>query len=182
MCGAGTIPIEAALMARGEPLLTLPRRPAAALRPPLDVAARDLGQPLFADSAPVIVGNDRDLEVLVAAKGNAGRAGVTGRVVWRRGDLTGLTPDEIGAIAEERGKSAASGLLLANPPYGERLDDADLRLLYGELADTCAKFRGWRAGFLVANEDFERVVGGRPVVKKPLSNGNIRAHFYLYEL
>lgn len=182
MCGAGTIPIEAALMARGEPLLPLPRRPAAAMRPPLEADARDLGQPLFADSAPVIVGNDHDLEVLVAAKGNAGRAGVTGQVVWRRGDLTGLTPDEIGAIAEERGKSAKTGLLLANPPYGERLDDADLRLLYGELAETCAKFRGWRAGFLVANEDFERVVGGRPSVKKPLSNGNIRGHFYLYEL
>ena len=182
MCGAGTIPIEAALMARGEPLQPLPRRPAAALRPPLDQAARDLGHALFADSAPVIVGNDLDLEVLVAAKGNAGRAGVTGQVVWRRGDLAGLTPDEIGAIAEERGKSARTGLLLANPPYGERLDDADLRLLYGELADTCAKFRGWRAGFLVANEDFERVVGGRPSVKKPLSNGNIRGHFYLYEL
>ena len=182
MCGAGTIPIEAALMARGEPLTPLPRRPAAAMRPPLDAAAADLGHPLFADASPVIVGNDHDLEVLLAAKGNAGRAGVTGQVTWRRGDLSGLTPDEIGAIAEERGRSAERGLLLANPPYGERLDAADLRLLYGELADTCARFRGWRAGFLVGNEDFERVVGGRPAVKKPLSNGNIRAHFYLYEL
>lgn len=182
MCGAGTIAIEAALMARGTALLPTPRKPACAMRPPLDADARELGHPLFADADPVIVGNDHDLEVLLAAKGNATRAGVTGQVVWRRGDLTGITPDEIGAIAAERGKTAERGLLLANPPYGERLDDADLRLLYGELADTCRRFPGWRAAFLVVNEDFERAFGGRATIKKPLSNGNLRGYFYLYEL
>jgi len=176
MCGAGTIPIEAALMARGAPLTSRP--PACAQR---DRGARPLGHALFADSSPVIVGNDRDLEVLLAAKGNAGRAGVSGQIVWRRGDLSGLTPDEIASIAEERGVSSRTGLILANPPYGERLDDADLRLLYGELGDVCSRFRGWRAGFLVANEEFERAFGGRATIKKPLSNGNLRGHFYLYE-
>ena len=180
MCGAGTIPIEAALMARGEPLTR--DRPAIALRPPFSEIARDLGQPLFADADPVIIGSDRDLDVLVAAKGNAARAGVTGRVVWRRGDLEHLDPAEITDIANERARSGKRGLILANPPYGERLDDADLRLIYGDLADACARFPGWRAAFLVANDDFERVFGGRPAVKKPLSNGNLRGYFYLYEL
>jgi 23S rRNA G2445 N2-methylase RlmL len=181
MCGAGTIPIEAALMARGAPLLVPPRRPACASRPPLAGAARELGAALFADADPVIVGNDLDLEVLVAARGNAGRAGVAGQVVWRRGDLARLDPEEIARIADEQGKPARTGLLLANPPYGERLDDADLRLIYGALADLCARFRGWRAGFLVAHEGLERAFRVRPTVKKPLSNGNLRGHFLLYE-
>jgi putative N6-adenine-specific DNA methylase len=182
MCGAGTIPIEAALMARGEPVQVRPRQPACALRPPLAAHARELGHALFADAAPVIVGNDRDLDVLLAAKGNAARAGLTGQIAWRRGDLAGLSPDAIAPIADERGRSTRTGLLLANPPYGERLDDADLRLLYGELGDTCRRFRGWRAGFLVVNDQFERWFGGRPIVKKPLSNANLRGQFLLYEL
>jgi 23S rRNA G2445 N2-methylase RlmL len=194
MCGSGTIPIEAALMARGEPILVR-GRPNCATRPPLDAHARELGQPLFADSDPVVIGNDHDLDVLVAAKGNAGRAGVTGKVVWRRGDLAGLQFAEVEAIAAERGRTAKTGLILANPPYGERMDDADLRLVYGELSDTCQRFPGWRAAFLVANprepgapishvaeDDFERIFRGRRVQKKPLSNGNLRGYFYLYEL
>jgi 23S rRNA G2445 N2-methylase RlmL len=204
MCGSGTIPIEAALMARGEPLL-MRGRPNCVTRPPLDVHGRELGQPLFADADPVVIGNDRDLDVLVAAKGNAGRAGVTGKVVWRRGDLAGLQLAEIEAIAAERGRTAKTGLILANPPYGERLDDADLRLLYGEISDMCQRFPGWRAAFLLANpsepgdggppqrgrrpepshvaeDEFERVFRGRRLQKKPLSNGNLRGYFYLYEL
>lgn len=180
LCGAGTIPIEAALMARGAPLGDTP--PACAKRPPCDVPARELGRALFADASPVIVGNDVDLDVLVAAKGNASRAGVTGQIVWRRGDLAGIEPDEIATIAQERGRTAERGLILGNPPYGERLDDADLRLLYGELGDMCRQFKGWRAAFFVANEEFERWFGGRYAIKKPLSNGNLRGYFYLHEL
>jgi 23S rRNA G2445 N2-methylase RlmL len=91
----------------------------------------------------------------------------------------------IADIARERGREVTPGLLLSNPPYGERLDDADLRLLYGALADTCRRFHGWRAAFLVGNplleETFARELG-RPRIKKPLANANLRAYFYLYEL
>jgi hypothetical protein len=47
------------------------------------------------------------------------------------------------------------------------------------------RFRGWRAGFLVGNPLLERIferVVGRPRIKKPLANANLRAYFYLYEL
>jgi 23S rRNA G2445 N2-methylase RlmL len=94
----------------------------------------------------------------------------------------------IADIARERGRPApAAGLLVANPPYGERLDaaDADLDELYAALAATCRRFTGWRAGFLVGSPDFERAfdrVLGRPRIKKPLANANLRAYFYLYDL
>jgi len=177
MCGAGTIPIEGLLMARGAPRLARPARPGI---PALDGAWPD-ERPLFGDSTPVVVGNDVELEALVAAKQNAAAAGVTGEIVWRRGDFRGLDTAEIEAIAAERGRRPG-GLIIANPPYGERLDPIDLRLIYGALGDWCQQFRGWRAGFLVGNLDFERAFGMRPRVKKPLSNGPIRAYWYGYDL
>ena len=117
---------------------------------------------------------------------NRARAAKCGdAVTWQRVDIRDLRPDTIAQIALERGRATASGVLLANPPYGERLDPADLEQLYGEMAETCRRFRGWRAGFLVGNpllEDaFMRVIG-RPRIKKPLANANLRAYFYLYEL
>ena len=92
----------------------------------------------------------------------------------------------IAQIATERGRSPEStGVILCNPPYGERLDEADLVKLYRLIAMTCQRFRGWRACFLVGNPSFEWEVGpvlGRPRIKKPLANANLRAYFYLYEL
>ena len=106
-------------------------------------------------------------------------------MTWQRADIASLTPDTIAQIAAERGRELPTGVLLANPPYGERLADDELEPLYAAIAETCARFRGWRAGFLVGNplleHAFQRVLG-RPRIKKPLANANLRAYFYLYEL
>jgi 23S rRNA G2445 N2-methylase RlmL len=178
MCGAGTIPIEAVHAARGTP------RQAPAL------AALGLGRPppappLFPDADPLVVGCDLDLEVLAAARDNARAAGVADRVTWQRGDVARLEPETIAAIARERGRTLETGVLLSNPPYGERLDEYDLGEIYEALATACRRFRGWRAGFLVGSpileEVFARVVG-QPRIKKPLANANLRAYFYLYDL
>ena len=127
-----------------------------------------------------------DLGVLAAARDNARAAGVADQVIWQRADVTRLAPNVIDDIARERGRAPpATGLLLTNPPYGERLDDADLGALYAALAETCRRFSGWRAGFLVGSPEFERAFErtiGRPRIKKPLANANLRAYFYLYDL
>jgi 23S rRNA G2445 N2-methylase RlmL len=91
----------------------------------------------------------------------------------------------IAQIALERGREPQAGVILANPPYGERLDLRDLEPVYEALAETMRRFRGWRAGFLVGNPALERIferIVGRPRIKKPLANANLRAYFYLYEL
>ena len=178
MCGSGTIPIEAIHAARATP------RPTPALAA---LGITRAAPPLFPDAAPLAIGCDLDLSVLAAARDNGRAAGVSDRVVWQRADVTSLGPEMIADIAREHGRVAPSGagLLLANPPYGERLDEADLHELYVALAETCRRFRGWRAGFLVGNplleQAFLRVVG-QPRIKKPLANANLRAYFYLYEL
>jgi 23S rRNA G2445 N2-methylase RlmL len=86
MCGAGTIAIEAALAARGAP-----------------VAAGDPSPALWPDARPVVVAGDVDLDVLVAARHNAQRAGV--EVIFQRGDLR---TDQEGQ-RQGRGAPAAAG-------------------------------------------------------------------------
>ena len=176
MCGSGTIPIEAFHAARATP------REA----PTLEVLGFDrAAEPLFPDADPIIIGCDIDLEVLAAARDNARAARVADRITWQRTDVARLTPDMINAIAGERGRTVESGLILSNPPYGERLDDRDLVEIYEALANACTRFRGWRAGFLVGSPLLEDVffhIIGRPRIKKPLANANLRAYFYLYEL
>jgi putative N6-adenine-specific DNA methylase len=97
-----------------------------------------------------------------------------------------LAPSLVADIARERGRPPPeTGVLLSNPPYGERLDDADLDELYAAIGATCRRFPGWRAAFLVGSSQFEQILGraiGRPRIKKPLANANLRAYFYLYEL
>jgi 23S rRNA G2445 N2-methylase RlmL len=176
MCGAGTIPIEAVHAARATP------RPAPALAA---LGLARAAEPLFPDADPLVVGCDVDLEVLAAARDNARAAGVADRITWQRGDVARLSPEAIADIARERGRTIETGLLISNPPYGERLDAYDLGEIYEALATACRRFRGWRAGFLVGSpileEVFARIVGP-PRIKKPLANANLRAYFYLYEL
>ncbi|MFT3699380.1 MAG: hypothetical protein QM831_39900 [Kofleriaceae bacterium] len=178
MCGSGTIAIEAVLAARAVP------RKTRALQT-IGLAPDEPAQPLYADAAPLVVGCDLDLDVLAAARDNAKAANVSDAIVWQRSDVADLRPDVIDSIAVERGRQPGTGLILSNPPYGERLDENDLRTLYRLIAETCRRFRGWRAGFLVGNPDFEyelMPILGRPRIKKPLANANLRAYFYLYEL
>jgi len=96
-----------------------------------------------------------------------------------------LAQRRLADIARERGRTIEAGLLISNPPYGERLDAYDLGEIYEALAAACRRFRGWRAGFLVGSPILEEVFArtiGRPRIKKPLANANLRAYFYLYEL
>jgi 23S rRNA G2445 N2-methylase RlmL len=175
MCGSGTIAIEAVEMARATP------RSSHALRA-LGLS-RD-AQPLYPDADPLVVGCDIDLDVLAAARDNA-RSAKAASITWMRMDIARLEPQAIADIAKEKGRTIESGLLLCNPPYGERLDERDLYDLYGVMAETCRRFAGWRAGFLVGNPLLERAffdAGMRPRIKKPLANANLRAYFYLYEL
>jgi 23S rRNA G2445 N2-methylase RlmL len=179
MCGAGTIPIEAIELARATPRAT-PHLV------PLGLARE--AKPLYPDAAPLVVGCDVELDVLAAARDNGRAAKCGDAVTWQRADVAALEPEMIDAIARERGKPPPErGVLIANPPYGERLVDADLRLLYGELARACSRFRGrgWRAGFIVGNPLLEETflpIIGRPRIKKPLANANLRAYFFLYDL
>jgi 23S rRNA G2445 N2-methylase RlmL len=176
MAGSGTIAIEAASMALGMPVWVRPRRPAIASMPAFRELSAIGEKPLFPDAAPLVYASDVDQNACIAAKSASERAHVAEYVHVSTSDFRDVSPR---AISRTRHNS---GLIVSNPPYGERLASSDLVALYRELGRFCRSFPGFRAAFLVANREFETAFGMRPKIKKPLSNGPLRGYFYSYEI
>ena len=109
-------------------------------------------------------------------------AGVESSIAIVHGDFRELTLQRVASLAKRRNPDLRTGLILSNPPYGKRLDDAFLLQLYRDLREFCGGFPNWRAGFFVDNPAFESCFRMRPISKKPLSNGPLRGYFYLYQL
>jgi putative N6-adenine-specific DNA methylase len=150
MCGSGTIPIEAARLAR----LIAPGRDRgfAFLRWPEfnqqvwtklldDARAGEL------PSSPVeIAGADRDAGAIDAARANAARAGVADDIEFNVQPISALTSAE------------PPGLVVSNPPYGVRVGESDdLRNLYAQLGNVIRRQRsGWTLALLSADRRLEQ--------------------------
>jgi putative N6-adenine-specific DNA methylase len=150
MCGAGTIPIEAALLARRIPP-GWQRRFAFERWPGFDpagwqsVRARAQAAILPAGAAPILA-SDRDPGAIQATTANAERAGVLGDLTIRQCALSAIEPP------------ALPGLVLTNPPYGLRIGEAGrLRDLFAQVGHLMRhRLPGWRLGLLSANPMLER--------------------------
>ena len=197
MAGSATIGIEAAAMASGRPIWCSGRSPAGMKLPGLRDYWPSKSAPLFADTQAAVLVNELDSELVAIGRRNAKTAGVEPQLEVRAGDFRSLEREQVFDFCERSGRSSERGLILCNPPYGARLgvldessasssgrvsDPRALRRLYAELGRWCRQFRGWRAGFLVANPDFESSFGLQPVSKRPMRNGPLRAVLYAYEL
>jgi len=147
LCGAGTIPIEGALIARriapgraraergAFAIASWPELPAGEIERQAEAAR---GNEL-ASARVAIVGSDRDPGAIEASVANAERAGVSADVHFVKRVLSAAEPVGDGA-----------GLLVANPPYGVRLSEgADVRNIYAQLGKVAHfSFPGWRVGVL----------------------------------
>jgi putative N6-adenine-specific DNA methylase len=72
-------------------------------------------------------------------------------------------------------------MLIGNPPYGERLGDADeARALYRRMPSLFEKFPGWKSGFLTTHTDFEKEIGKKAVEVKKIKSGNLDTLFYMF--
>lgn len=182
MAGSGTIAVEAACMARARPVWQSGRRPAAEKLPALRACFEQKAQPLFGDTEPVVFAREIDQLTFETMERAVRTAGVEPEVVTSLGDFRDVDPRAVRAEIQARGLSR--GLVLSNPPWGERLGRHEVALfrLYRDLGDWCRALGGFRAGFIVANPEFSAHFGGRPRIEKPLSAGPLRAMFYLYEL
>jgi 23S rRNA G2445 N2-methylase RlmL len=181
MAGSGTIAIEAALMGRGAPLWTAQHQPPGARVPGFSALADAPAPPLFPDTGPVVIANEIDTRMIAALRANVAAAGVAPYVTAHHGDFRALTPSHVVRFVRERGAVLTDGLIVCNPPYGERVGAGATDALYADLRRWLREFRGWRAAFLVANPRFEEIMGMRPLVKKPLSASALKGYFYLYQ-
>lgn len=153
-CGAGTIPIEAALIAcriapghgRRFAFMEWPSHQDAAWRDLLD-DARSMQR---AAPAP-LAGSDRDAGAIAAARANADRAGVAEVVTFTAGAVSAARPP------------AGTGLVATNPPYGVRVGGGgtkDVRNLYARFGTVLrAHFDGWRLAAYVPAPALARQLG-----------------------
>src|SRR5207237_2165724 len=96
------------------------------------------------------------------ALSNVEKAGLRGIVHIERKSLADCAPLP----------NLPSGVLVTNPPYGERMDDAHLEELYAQLGDVLRqRFLGWEAHVLTGNRELAKRIGLRPSRRLPLWNG-----------
>jgi 23S rRNA (guanine2445-N2)-methyltransferase / 23S rRNA (guanine2069-N7)-methyltransferase len=183
LCGSGTLPIEAALMAadvapglrRAQWGFLGWRGHDAALWKTLHDAAQARAQAGLQALRPVFFGFDENPTVLNEAKRNAQEAQLSGFIHFGRQTLEHLhRPHEL----------EQPGLLITNPPYGERMGvDEDVIALYRLLGEKLkTEFRGWRAGIIAADEAHGHVLGLRADKRYKLYNGAIECTLLTFEI
>jgi putative N6-adenine-specific DNA methylase len=177
MCGSGTILVEAALLAYN-------------IAPGLYrgynfgfVAWQDFNRELFeevlagarAQRLPAgeidIIGSDIDPDYIDAARNNITEAGLEDEIRLRVGDL------------KDAQRVGEQGLVVLNPPYGERIGSSDLNELYRTIGDTLkTNFSGYDAYVFTGNLEAAKHIGLRTSRRIPLYNGPIECRLLKYEL
>ena len=171
-CGSGTIPIEAALIAKN-------RAPGIRRR----FAAEQFGW----ISAEVwqnargeaidkefkgnyrILGSDNDPKCVSLAMANARKAGVAEIIEFMDGDATKMSlPTD-------------SGIIVCNPPYGQRMmEQQSAQRLYAALGRHLKFADGWKKYIITSEPEFEHYFGRRADKKRKLYNGMIKCDYYMF--
>ncbi len=186
-CGSGTIAIEATLYAfnvapgfgRRFALENLPIYNAERAQQIRDEEAAKIRT----DVEVRITGSDIDNAAVERSKKNAEYACVmAGRALKSIGISAHIPrPDFIQSDFADLAAPYDEGLILCNPPYGERLGDADqARELYKNMQSLWTDFNGWDIGIITSNEEFQENFGHKTSAIKKLKAGNLDTSFYIY--
>ena len=181
MCGSGTLTVEAALIAADIAPGLLRRHwgfagwlgHEPALWDRLIAEAEERRSAGLARLGSVR-GYDRDPSAIRIALANLARAGLAGRVHFERRELADCTP----------GREGDRGLVIVNPPYGERLGaGSDLPALYAQLGAVLReRFLGWRAAVFTGNPELGHELGLRARRYHSLYNGPIECRLLHFEI
>jgi len=173
-CGSGTIPIEAALAA-------INRAPGLNR----SFAAEDwtwADKSIWAEAKAEAVskefqgeykiwGGDIDSKCIEISKENARRAGVSEYINFEISDATTFYRE-----TENR-----TGIILTNPPYGERvMQQNEAEELYRIFGEATRKLDNWKMYILSSHTEFERTFGKTAVKKRKLYNGMIKCDLFMY--
>ena len=173
MCGSGTLPIEAALIARNIAPGVFRKSFAFEKWPDFDA---ELWSDIYNDDSQErefthkIYGSDASFYAIQQATKNVKSAGVAQDVELRQVRLEELKGGE--------------GLVMINPPYGERLaSNKDMEDLYGKIGTALKHhFAGAKAWIISSNEAAMKCIGLKPSKKMRLLNGELDCQFNCYEL
>lgn len=181
MCGSGTLPVEGALIAAdiapgllrrywgflgwGQHRPEIWNRFIAEARERRTAGLEMLGS---------IRGYDREPRAVQIALVHLAQAGLAGRIHFERRELDDCSP----------GRDGDRGLVVANPPYGQRLGtSSDLPALYARLGSVLKeRFLGWRAAVLTGNPELGKHMGLRAHRLHSLYNGPIECRLLHFEV
>ena len=171
-CGSGTIPIEAALIAKNR-APGLNRSFTAMDWPVFDrlvwARERDAARAREFRGDYRIFGSDIDPRALDIARENARRAGVDDVVHFELAD------------AMEFSRKTERGIIVTNPPYGERImEKKEAERLYAGFGRAWSQTENWRLYLLSSHTEFERTFGKKADKKRKLYNGMIKCDLFMY--
>ena len=176
MCGSGTLPIEAAMIAGNIP-------PGVYRKEYGFQKWKDYDKVLFDkivesslkkinDVKPLIIGSDISNNVVRKARQNVLEAKVD--------DVVRITCMAFEEFDPPQGKS---GVVIFNPPYGERMDKDDLQQLYKSIGDTLKKkYAGYTAWVITSNLEAAKSIGLHHTRRITLYNGGLECKFLRYEM
>ncbi len=173
MCGSGTIPIEAALIAKNiapglgrdfdsEKWYFVPQN--------LWDEARDEAYDVIIEEDEFrIHGSDIDEEAISLARYHAKKAGVEETIHFQRLPVSDIS------------SRYKYGIIICNPPYGERLGDSDsVENLYREMGKVFRRFDSWSHYIITSHLEFEKYYGKKADKKRKLYNGRLLCNYYQY--
>ncbi len=173
MCGSGTLLIEGALLAHNvapglhrnfsaERFAVLPQNIWAQERE----RARSFEK---TDTDFLAFGSDIDKNAVTIAEACVKQTPFFNKIHFEVKDLTAFSP------------KTERGTLLCNPPYGERLLDAEsVRKLYRVMGERFVQKNGWSYSIISPDEDFEALFGRKADKRRKLYNGMIKCQVYMY--
>ena len=171
-CGSGTIPIEAAMIAKNKAPGAYRRFSAEAfawMDPKLWGEVRTEAKNREFHGNYRILGSDNDPKCVSLAMANARKAGLGDLIDFRDGDATKLS------------LPCDEGILICNPPYGQRMmEQQSAQRLYAALGRHLKFADGWKKYVITSEPEFEHYFGKRADKKRKLYNGMIKCDYYMY--
>lgn len=175
MCGSGTILIEAAMFAKNIPANMLRRQFGfetwkdfdAALWKQVKQEARDN----IREADATFIGGDTVFKVIEIARANAGRAGLAQDITFSNKRF------------EEQRPPASGGIVIMNPPYGERLPVEEINAFYKSIGDKLKKdFKGYQVWILSSGKEALKKVGLQASKRIMLYNGALECKFHRFDI
>ena len=177
-CGSGTIPIEAAMIARNiAPGLN---RDFACTN--WNIISNDIWkeekkaayEAVGYDVSLNISAYDIDRKAADAAKQNASAAGVDGDINIYRMDMTKVLPHE----GLDKNDYA---VIISNLPYGERIgDEESIKPIYKHIKELMHDCPRWSFFLITSDKNLEKELGRKADRRRKLYNGNIETQFYQF--
>ncbi|MCC7403073.1 MAG: RNA methyltransferase [Bdellovibrionales bacterium] len=179
MCGSGTFLIEAALIGLNIAPGTLRKKFAfqgfkGFQKEAWEKVLEDVMEKEYPSMPTKLYGLDINSTALAAAKANADRAGVDDYIEFKRGPVVTLEPPPVDR----------PGIVIVNPPYGERLGiTEELKDVYRDLAHSLkVGFKGWKLFLLSGNQELTGALKLKAERRHRVYNGNLDCRFLEYHI